>query len=658
MGSDKDVAKSLEQLSLDADPQVGTSTPSDADFEELLGSWPRRLLHVGTMRSHAWQPGNVYGGVKEPRYNAISYTWGRWALKENERPEVAALEVHGTPWKIPRVDPEHFRANDFRGAVQQSAWTLKAVVDENSRSLTNVEAEPVDFIWLDVACIDQRFNRESMLEIGRQAAIFRGAQSVYIWLSRTASDDLDDLSCGIRELSELAFWAIPDIVAGEKVYVAEVEGDFRPEWLDDGFQDLRSLSKDPWFTSLWTLQEAFLRKDACFLSREGDYCTYQWAIEYLNETPEAVEDRRIFNLQEVLDACRNVRASVEANLEAKAMDSGQEPDKFTPNPSILEFLEASGLNALSRNAPMELYAAAVNRKPSRILDSIYGIMQIFEFRLGESNPHAESDAVFTLADLEDELGLALMQLSPILSQAFRHVVWPRDRGKNWRVSAHSTVPGQAFTNDMPWKPEDYASDCILDVQKRGQVLWGRFAGRLCTFPTLYRAWTYSNDSDMGYNPTWMEGESDMCIVLDIAPDMFPDFESFDYSTRRGPAQYLLAQRLVHDFRDTVQVLYLGCYEPTAEKHCHFGLILLQAIDEDTEPYWRRLGVCTWEVSARGPDPVIGTRPKAEWKSGWRPVYLDPLIALQGEEEYEELRSHWENLDLRTTAWEKGSGIFG
>jgi hypothetical protein len=31
-----------------------------------------------------------------------------------------------------------------------------------------------------------------------------------------------------------------------------------------------SILSDPWFTSLWTLQEAYLRPDALFISKEGD----------------------------------------------------------------------------------------------------------------------------------------------------------------------------------------------------------------------------------------------------------------------------------------------------------------------------------------------------------------------------------------------------
>lgn len=52
--------------------------------EDALGDWPRRLLHVPTMTSFEWAPGNYYGSTQEPSYNATSYTWGRWAARRRD----------------------------------------------------------------------------------------------------------------------------------------------------------------------------------------------------------------------------------------------------------------------------------------------------------------------------------------------------------------------------------------------------------------------------------------------------------------------------------------------------------------------------------------------------------------------------------------------
>jgi hypothetical protein len=76
--------------------------------ESRLGNWPRRLLHVPTMTSYEWQPGNMYGDFVSPLYNALTYTWGRWKLGDGKRLDVGPLNVEGASWELPRVDPSHF----------------------------------------------------------------------------------------------------------------------------------------------------------------------------------------------------------------------------------------------------------------------------------------------------------------------------------------------------------------------------------------------------------------------------------------------------------------------------------------------------------------------------------------------------------------------
>jgi hypothetical protein len=61
---------------------------------------------------------------------------------------------------------------------------LQNVIDYLPRDLlSQMSFKPqqiVEFVWLDVACIDQRANElRSAAEIGRQAAIFNGAIQVF-----------------------------------------------------------------------------------------------------------------------------------------------------------------------------------------------------------------------------------------------------------------------------------------------------------------------------------------------------------------------------------------------------------------------------------------------------------------------------------------------
>jgi len=90
------------------------------DEECSLGNWPRRLLYVPTLTCYAWLPGNTYGGVQEPKYNAITYTWGRFRLSDGELPNVHAVPiiVDGDDWPIPRVNPVHFAAEAFEKVIR------------------------------------------------------------------------------------------------------------------------------------------------------------------------------------------------------------------------------------------------------------------------------------------------------------------------------------------------------------------------------------------------------------------------------------------------------------------------------------------------------------------------------------------------------------
>jgi hypothetical protein len=179
---------------------------SDIDHPEFDndGIWPRRLLHVPTMTSHKWQPGNRYNGQCEPRYNAISYTWGRWRLNDDllEKPNVDALPIKGVPWKVPRIDPAHFTVEQFdaaiRRAMEQIPTELLSADTGRSRRLLKIFPEPPEFLWLDVACIDQRETAEGKAEVGRQARIFRIAHQVYMWLSHTSYSDLTYLRQSLR----------------------------------------------------------------------------------------------------------------------------------------------------------------------------------------------------------------------------------------------------------------------------------------------------------------------------------------------------------------------------------------------------------------------------------------------------------------------------
>ena len=95
--------------------------------EGQLGKWPRRLLHVDTLTSYEWRPGNIYNGVQEPEYNTISHTWGRFELKAGEMPEIDAIRIKGIDWDVPRIRPDHFTVEESENVLRNVVTPTKSV---------------------------------------------------------------------------------------------------------------------------------------------------------------------------------------------------------------------------------------------------------------------------------------------------------------------------------------------------------------------------------------------------------------------------------------------------------------------------------------------------------------------------------------------------
>lgn len=145
------------------------SLPFDDDCD-----WPRRLLHIPSLTSMTWAPGNRYGDEFEPHYLAITYTWRRWRLDDHQEPHIEALPIQGIDWPVPRVSIDHFLASELQSC-------LEIILEEAS---TRDSSNTIEFVWLDIACIDQNpGSPDAASEIGRQAKIFSRACDVYVWLN-------------------------------------------------------------------------------------------------------------------------------------------------------------------------------------------------------------------------------------------------------------------------------------------------------------------------------------------------------------------------------------------------------------------------------------------------------------------------------------------
>lgn len=527
-----------------------------ASEEDLLGHWPRRLLHVPTLTSYEWQPGNKYNNIPSPAYNAITYTWGRWRLKNTQLPNATAIPVRGTQWPIPRVDPAHFTAAEFEHIINMTC-TLRPMAVGQSREKAKKEPD-VEFVWLDVACIDQRANSpRGAAEIGRQAMIFRGAKQVYVWLT---THSFDTLSQAITTLED--FTSVDET---------------RPRPSDAAaIHTISHFLADPWFSSLWTLQEAFLRDNAFPLSRDGQM------VEY----PDAYGDPQLLD---IFDAGRAWCMCCEAKAS-----SAQDPSIYTSSAALVT---QRGLVALATLNAMATYEAARYRTTSRPEDRVYGIQQVFGFRLGNSSVQKSiSSRTSGLGDLEIQLGVELMRRYPIISQF--HVFTARvPKHDRWRMNAASVIAGYEIdTGHSLWgamESNEVMVEFRLGPQDKGDraVMW---CGRTTTLASIIEALENASQEELFCELDRVKNA--LTIIPDVAGEMVgsPEYRDSGFSlTPKGERQKRLGQWMVENFgAGGVHVLMLGA---SSDNTCSymFGMLLLHKPGDDM---WTRIGICRWETT--------------------------------------------------------------
>ena len=218
----------------------------------------------------------VAGELKDPpNYIAISHTWGRWII---DGPPVSLL---GTPWLIPQ---------NMRFEVAQLAEILQAV------------PLPHRYIWLDLVCIPQDHSERANIEISRQAMIFREASFTIMWLSDVPR---------WKYLLSVIEWLCLDFsldtgFLGEKPEGAMSQEEATPpppiELLNSASETeakVDSSSPNPWFTSLWTLQEICLRPDMLICNSAWEFLTIRENIPItfdelvaLSQASSNIDERR------------------------------------------------------------------------------------------------------------------------------------------------------------------------------------------------------------------------------------------------------------------------------------------------------------------------------------------------------------------------------
>lgn len=196
-----------------------------------------------------------------PIYTVISHTWGRWAKGE------PPAEMDGVPWKVPQ---------NWRFEILELPKLLKLLPSKTR------------YVWFDLLCIPQDHSALGAKEISRQAQIFQGARYAIAWLNDVESlhglgyamgwqvlhllqPPNEDSEPRLESVSERMWELMSDKPSG--LLSGYNRDGLTATTKNGGIRPLVHGTLNPWFTSLWTLQEVALRPDMWLCAKDFSFAT-------------------------------------------------------------------------------------------------------------------------------------------------------------------------------------------------------------------------------------------------------------------------------------------------------------------------------------------------------------------------------------------------
>lgn len=351
------------------------------------------------------------------------------------------------------------------------------------------------------------------------------------------------------------------------------------EILDTIYGALKALLHDPWFSSLWTLQEAFIRPRTYLLPRGGR--TALWDYNSL----------RIF-----LDM---LAGPLLATLEPRLYEESATDEAAARTLSlILELATRAGLSTICESNVIAPYIASSSRTASREEDRIYAIQQIFGFRLGKT-AIGFSDYSFTLTELRHQFATNLLAEYRCESQMFLHSK-PAPVGTAWLPNDDSRVPAgienyrksssRAFS-DASNKESAEIPTCMLVVENFRGTPWASFTGSISSWSDFETIFTREEQDNSGDRLV-------LKICLDAADDEHSTGAQKPSLAVNGWGDELPSSLSSSLTGATAIILLLGHCEIATNaypfaKPAAVGLILKPFLVSETQPCYRRLGFCVW-----------------------------------------------------------------
>ncbi|ROV98048.1 hypothetical protein VMCG_07059 [Cytospora schulzeri] len=335
-------------------------------------------------------------------------------------------------------------------------------------------------------------------------------------------------------------------------------------WVNKVWKGVETIFSDPWFSSLWTLQEGFIRQDAVLLF---DDATWIDIPKFESYTPTGGP----CTFLDLVKAYQNISSRLSAVLWWHSDRLGH--DGIILARKTCQRLDDVGIPCMARSHAIALYGVSSFRNSSRENDRIYGIMQVFGLALGKV---AHPDKDFTLSQLEDQLGEAVNKANPVLAQSFVHLADPRPN-RRWCIHRHMYVFSASPDIDRrPTPPTPYCR-IIFD----GSSGFAKFQGHAALLGDLmrnigsYRAYTFDDTT---------ENRSKL-------PESF-----FQIEPRSGLPGEEIEGALELSFGQETSILVIG--ELRSGPSEWLGVIAypvsISGYPEKT--CWARIGVCTWHTS--------------------------------------------------------------
>ncbi|KAF3802064.1 hypothetical protein GCG54_00012310 [Colletotrichum gloeosporioides] len=221
--------------------QGAVKTVAKISYNSLSGT-QIRLLRIkpggGRVKCHLR---TVYLS-EDPRYHALSYVWG-------DSKDMQLIKVNGSLFPV-------------------TVNLYDALIAFRDMPADNILSPPF-LIWVDAICINQHDEKEKNRQIPRIGHIYAAAERVIIWLSSYIPwwSDQTDLHTGFfhHQANTRPSW--PDLGKSEVTTAEDAIVEF--DHLFTSFQ------RHPWFSRIWTVQEAVLTNRSPIFAHalDGFVCT-------------------------------------------------------------------------------------------------------------------------------------------------------------------------------------------------------------------------------------------------------------------------------------------------------------------------------------------------------------------------------------------------